>query len=1036
MSKFVLFVSLTCISIAALADDFVPFVIGDDSEVSLIAYTGLEPIAADADRIEVSGEYFVQDGKRIRIWGVNTSFSGNLPDHDQAERIAKRLAAAGINCVRLHHLDTSWWPNGLWNPTDGTTVYPAALERLDYFIDQLAQHGIWVNLNLHVGRDHSSYIGLPDPGTSYDKVAGIFTPALINAQKDFADTMLRHVNAYRGVRYADDPAVAFVEISNEDSFFMWNGQESLLNLPSYYMDILQGQYNAWLLARYGSTSALDTAWAQDLEPLGPNMVINGDFQNVGTNNFPTNWILEQHDTSTASGTVTKYISVDCLRLDVTNDDGVSWHLQINQPGLEVEDGRYYTFTFDAAASADRSIWASVMQAHDPWQNVGASYTANLTTEWQTFRIGFYATMDDANVRVNFAFGSDTPSVYLANVQLQTGGQNGLLEGEDLLLGNVALFIDTPGISRLRDEFRFLTETEKNYFDGMKNYIQNTIGSQALVTGTIVFGPLGLYAQSDMDFIDSHSYWRHPWFPQNSWDSYYWYVEQDAMTDYPDQATLFGMAANRLAGKPFTVTEYNHPAPNDYQAECVPMAATFAALHDWDGFWIYSYAHDADIIDDSYFNSFFDVANNPAKLGFFRAGAAIFLDEAVKPLQTERIINLSPTGDVLTDAVDLRLSYGNNLWSVIQTEGPVTWQDMLTEKCKVSFTPLTPATGSSPSTLNWTVSAGQGVYSAVSDGAWAFTGKADVFSGGTAGKMDLTSPAFAAVTVTALDELPLAQSQTALVTASGRCENTDMIFYEDRRTVHTDWGQTPVRIEAVTGTLQLPPGRWKAFPLGPDGTKTGVANIIYEDGQGSLTIRPGFGTMWYLLERQPADFENLALDKTVEVSSAQPGFEAEYAVDGDLTTRWSSEPADPQYLIIDLGQTYSFNAVRLLWDYAYGSQFLIQTSEDKTEWLTIVDEQNGDGDVDEYSVQANARYIRIYATQPATSSGYSLAEVEVYQCDCFDTSNLSKFAEYWRQTDCSLYDQCEGTDRDNDDTVTLSDLLDLVRMWLSPNCFGL
>ena len=140
--RFVLFTLLAFVSANGFAGDadFVPFVISDDPDgTSLISYPHEGPIGTDSIRIETSGEHFVRDGKRVRIWGVNTSFSGNLPDHDKAQRMAKRLAASGVNCVRLHHMDTSRWPNGLWHPSTGATLYPAALERLDYFIDQIAQ---------------------------------------------------------------------------------------------------------------------------------------------------------------------------------------------------------------------------------------------------------------------------------------------------------------------------------------------------------------------------------------------------------------------------------------------------------------------------------------------------------------------------------------------------------------------------------------------------------------------------------------------------------------------------------------------------------------------------------------------------------------------------------------------------------------------------------------------------------------------------------------------------------------------------------
>ncbi|MHC4488883.1 MAG: hypothetical protein ACYSW7_06865, partial [Planctomycetota bacterium] len=134
-------------------------------------------------------------------------------------------------------MDSAQWPRGLWNAQDGKTITPEALDRLDYFIDQLARHGIFVNINLHVGRAHSRYLGLPEANRKYDKISTIFTPELVDAQKKYARDLLAHVNPYRNVRYADDPAVAIVEITNENSFFMWSSEETLRTLPPYYAQI-------------------------------------------------------------------------------------------------------------------------------------------------------------------------------------------------------------------------------------------------------------------------------------------------------------------------------------------------------------------------------------------------------------------------------------------------------------------------------------------------------------------------------------------------------------------------------------------------------------------------------------------------------------------------------------------------------------------------------------------------------------------------------------------------------------------------------
>lgn len=856
-------------------DDFVPFVIPAQLDPDAPFASARQPIATDAPRIEAIGGHFVRNGLRVRIWGVNLSFGANFPTHEQATQIADRLAALGINSVRLHHMDTLSWPSGIWDPNGGSSIYLPALERLDYFIDQLAQRGIWTNLNLHVGRSHSAHLGLPTPGTSYDKLVNLFTPELIDAQKNFAAAMFSRVNLYRNVRYADDPAIAFVEITNENSLFMWDVDQSLRALPTFYASVLQQRYNAWLRARYATRSSLEHVWASDAEPLGEPMLTNGDFDRVDGGGHPSGWTLEQHGASAASAQGAQYLGKRCVLLDVINDDGTDWHLQINQPGLPLDEGRFYTLTFEAAATSPRALATSVMQAHAPWRNLGLGRQAELTPQWQTFRFGFFAQASDLNARVNFAFGGDAGSVYLANVDLRPGGQEGLLPDEDPLADTVELFVDQPTEVRERDRLRFLTRTEERYFDEMRDYIKVTLNCDALVTGTIAFGPLGVYAQRNMDFIDAHAYWQHPTFPGVPWDPNNWIVNQVAMTDQPAGSTLTELAAARLKGKPFTVSEYNHPAPLDYQAETIPMIAAFAAIQDWDGVWTYSYAHDADLDDDGYFASFFDIANNPAKLGFLPAGAAIFERGAVAPLDTGRVVTLASSFDPLDDLVGRRLTHGDRLWPAVQQQGDFIADDLLTARLEVALSSDTPATpdisvaadvleaasavqrAGDPASLDpttvvsWDVASGRGTFVVQSAGAWAITGWANEINAATE-MIQVVSPEFVAATLTSLDASNFADSRSLLVTALGRCENTNMGFSADRRTVGTTWGEAPVEIEAVDARLRLPVGRWITYPLSPDGARSDAIPVDYAAGFGELTIDPTHATIWYLLERAVGD----------------------------------------------------------------------------------------------------------------------------------------------------------------------------------------
>lgn len=835
----------------AAADNFVPFVIPAKPDPdSAIAVAPAKPIDTDGDRLTADG-HFYHDGQRVRLWGVNFSFGANLPKHEDAPFIAARLAAAGVNAVRCHHLDTARWPRGIWNAKDGKTISAEALDRLDYFIDQLARHGIFVNINLHVGRAHSEYLDLPKTNRQYDKISNIFTPALIDAQKQYARELLTHVNKYRKVRYGDDPAVAIVEITNENSFFMWDGENTLRTLGPYYADILQRKFNAWLNERYGSDEKLRRAWAEGAEPLGTNLVKNSQFRQIA-DGVPAiaHWHEEEHAGCLASVIPVPYRSKFALSIKPAKIDDTEWHLQLNQRGIPLNARQYYTVTFEAASNRPRSISCSVGQAHEPWNNLGMSQRVQLNEDWQRFTFGFVAKADDKNARINFSFGGSKVPCYLANVELRRGGRVGLHDDESTKTANVALFADSETPARTLDRMIFLAETEKAYFDGMRNFIKDELGCKALVTGTIVFGPLGLYAQSDMHFIDAHAYWQHPRFPGRPWDGRNWLIDQKPMTDYPEQATLFRLAAQRLHGKPYTLSEYNHPAPLDSQAECVPMIASFAAAQDWDGVWFYTYSHASDDWYREHLSGYFDVDTNPAKWGFMRAGTAIFRDADVGHLGRFEFFGLrEPSGGLLSSLGRLHRKYDRNMAQMLASEADISWRDMLEMSVGLAFGSRTEErrmqSRVDPAQIEWSVENGRGLYVAKA-GACVLAGHTSRFAQVTDDIL-IDNPSYAVMTITSLDGVPVSTSSRILITACGRCENTGMKFSENRQTVGRNWGGPPVQIEAVQGTVELD-GRWKCQALGPDGVPKQDVVVFHEGGRSRVELSPKYKTMWYLLTR--------------------------------------------------------------------------------------------------------------------------------------------------------------------------------------------
>ncbi|WP_157522285.1 ThuA domain-containing protein [Herbidospora cretacea] len=199
------------------------------------------------------------------------------------------------------------------------------------------------------------------------------------------------------------------------------------------------------------------------------------------------------------------------------------------------------------------------------------------------------------------------------------------------------------------------------------------------------------------------------------------------------------------------------------------------------------------------------------------------------------------------------------------------------------------------------------------------------------------------------------------------------------------GQIQVRTGSQTGpilgTITVPnTGSWDTYAdvtAALSGVPSGSANIF-------LTFT-GTGTGLFdvddftFLRSCTPTVTNLALNKTATASSVEAAqYPASAAVDSSATTRWASAFADPQWIQVDLGQTYTINRVRLLWEAAYGSAYQIQTSANGTTWATVRTVTGGNGGEDDNTGLNNAaRYVRIYGTARGTAWGYSLFQFEVY-----------------------------------------------------------
>lgn len=133
--------------------------------------------------------------------------------------------------------------------------------------------------------------------------------------------------------------------------------------------------------------------------------------------------------------------------------------------------------------------------------------------------------------------------------------------------------------------------------------------------------------------------------------------------------------------------------------------------------------------------------------------------------------------------------------------------------------------------------------------------------------------------------------------------------------------------------------------------------------------------------QPEPEIHLALNNPAIASSTQAGnFNVSNVFDGVSATRWASDWSDPQWIRVDLQDTYAIDKVRLLWETAYGKEYKIQVADSPAgPWTDGIHVTNNGiaGWVTHEFAPVEGRYVRLYALQRGTEWGYSLYEFEVF-----------------------------------------------------------
>jgi len=587
----------------------------------------------------VNGHLAKGNGQRIRFWGVHftdwSRGSVEIPPKEDASMWAATLARFGINFVRLHFLDLDS-PRGIVDATraNSRSFDAQQLDRLDFEVAEFRKRGIYVDLNLNVGRSYRAGDGVRD----FDKIRWakgltLYDPRLIELEKEYARNLLTHVNPYTGTAYRDEPAVAIVEVLNENGLYLG------FHAPTpYYDDELTALYNTWLREK---------RTPEELKKL--------------------------------------------------------------RELASVPDG-------------------------------------------------------DAVPRLKPQEVAATPR------------------------------------ERYEAETAFYMDTEASFYEEMERYLKGTVGVKCPIIGTSdhshTSSPYPMLASlSKMDVVDGHVYWEHPESPE---------PVNTPMVNDPLHSTVVQLSRTAFAGKPYTVTETNHPFPNDWASEGIPLIAAYGAFQDWDAIVMYTFEPKKAADWKPYIGDAFDISLDPVRMTEMAAGALMFLRGDVRPARqtvdrtysTEEVMESRrlPNSEqpYFTPGFPLALPLEHEV-RIQSLDGPPTAKITVADP-----NPIVSDTGE----LKWYISAqGSGEVTIDTDRTQALIGfiKAndEVLRNLSA---DLNN-SFATVLLTSLDGKPLSRSDRMLLTVGSRVANTGM-KWNDAHTRLQNAGGFPTLIEPVAGTVTL------------------------------------------------------------------------------------------------------------------------------------------------------------------------------------------------------------------------------------------
>lgn len=424
------------------------------------------------------------------------------------------------------------------------------------------------------------------------------------------------------------------------------------------------------------------------------------------------------------------------------------------------------------------------------------------------------------------------------------------------------WLDKCGDGRKNDTTQFLMEIQETYFKNRVAYMREELGVKCPITGCTIWSTFGneymyamLASNRGTDFIDSHHYLNHP---SGGWHLTPGTTSQ-AISSVLDDANLgfFGKAANLTAyGKPRVISEWNICDPTPSISEGMLIMSAMGAMQSWHPI-MFQYTETEKLNSDRYKNNqvyiedFLSMDTHPARKAMAAAAAIAFrrgdITEADSGYYVAHGTDYSALdSQAVPDSAALAMIAKTGVIIGDESGADAKYLDQSVKQKAESAANGDNVFRSVTDELVFDLK--NGAFSLNTPKTQAITGYKKGYAAASAELSDLDiqiDNRYATVVVNSLDDKPIAQSGSMLLTTVGQVWNSGQVMRRDG-TGFLKAGSYPVLCEPICGSVTIKAaGDFDVYILDSSGRRGEKASTVKTaEGYTKILLTKDNATMNY------------------------------------------------------------------------------------------------------------------------------------------------------------------------------------------------